>query len=483
VQQIIHKVQLRSNKINKKLKPKKNLKLKKSKSKSKKNLKIKSERSHISTKTKRKQKSPSVTVLKKGALESNKIVSIDEIFTRNSIGKETNIPQGEKTDQNLIKKDLIFTQGTDFLSFIEEKEKNLAQFKETRKYDSASTLAGWTTIGNTISKKDLELKQERPFSGGISKEENKGIKWLVKRKQPFSRPKTANNALNQLEKSHEHKLSTLNPSSNEDGNTISNHLPEIIETENQNSSTDFELSSENSNDLLENSKIFEKLRRSPTNSDHKNKTEDDKILTQEKSQYNLDNSRGISEQNPLKSSRRNPCEMANEISTHISKNQNQMEIRKMKDNESYLNTQLMGSPVHESRIEKLKPLNKLKRPNSANVKPINTKDEPILPHMLCSAVGIQRNNLKLNLNSLLNSKEVQSNYVPQMIFTRPSSARTLKDIKKENAIVVVQKNMKKYLERIRIDKKKEMEGILEQSKFTYENFTTPGKFRYNKRQK
>lgn len=121
-------------KINKKIKTKKNLKI--NKSKSKKKLKVKNARH------KKNQKSPFSTLLKKGGVEIIKLASIDEIFTRKSIGKDSNLSQGEKTDPQKMKKDLTVAQGNDFLSFIEEKEKNLAQFKETRKYGSASTLAG-----------------------------------------------------------------------------------------------------------------------------------------------------------------------------------------------------------------------------------------------------------------------------------------------------------------------------------------------------
>lgn len=154
------------------------------KNKSNKKLKVKTDRLKISSAKNRKKKSPTNTILNKNALEKINRVSIDEIFTRNSIGRESNASQPEKFKLNKVKSTSKVPQGTDFLSFVEEKEGIARRNKEKRASILAadSTNAGTSNVGKTLSKKTKEMDPGRPLSGGPPKHTKVKSKKLIKKK-------------------------------------------------------------------------------------------------------------------------------------------------------------------------------------------------------------------------------------------------------------------------------------------------------------
>lgn len=265
---------------------------------------------------------------------------------------------------------------------------------------------------------------------------------------------------NLLEKSHEQKLSTLHPSSNGDdreaGNDL-NKLPEIIESENKNSSADFEYSSDeidqspnpfNTRDSAGKNEIFSSKRDSGVNYGS-TRLENVQNFAKNNPSRNHQANDNLSDLNPLKTSRRNPSDLQ---ASQFSK----------KEFESELNTQLnMGSPVQGARMEKLKQSVKPKRPNSANVKGFKVDSEPLQLDSLISIKGVKRHKCKVNLNGLLNSKEVQSNYGRAslgLVNSRPSS--TGFGSRKQKALVTIQKNLRMFQVRVNIERQKELRIIL-----------------------
>lgn len=295
-----------------------------------------------------------------------------------------------KTDNQLE----VPEKNINFLEFVEEHERKLLKNKEQRlknfNNSLASTNTGITTTVNNLSKKADIMKLDRPFSGGILKNDIKQNKSLFKKqKLPISRPKTAKNAMLEFEKSQEQKMSIGNPSSNEDkaADNESNHLPEIMENSSKNSSANFELSP--SKDEFGISLKLGNIKQSPMVSiqqTSRDKYQEDSQKGDEQNYkviYSKNINKSSSVNNLLRSSRRNPCEMANEPSMHTYKGSKDLVIMKesVGDCTSDVHTQLnLGSPVtKQKQIAKPEIIvsNKPKRPSSAGNRLNLEHDEPL----------------------------------------------------------------------------------------------------------
>jgi hypothetical protein len=178
------------------------------------------------------------------------------------------------------------------------------------------------------------------------------------------------------------------PSSNEDkaGTNESNYLPEIRENSSKNSSTNFELSP--SKDDFVNSLKLGNIKQSPMVSimqTSRDKYQENSLKcddTKYNTNFPMNINKSSSAHTLLLSSRRNPCEMANEPSMHMYKKSKEIIGVKgsVGDRTSDGHTQLnLGSPVLNKQQVKPDKIasNKPKRPSSAGNRLINEHDEPL----------------------------------------------------------------------------------------------------------
>jgi hypothetical protein len=278
-----------------------------------------------------------------------------------------------------------------------------------------------------------------------------------------------------LEKSEDQKMSVGILSSNEDkaATSESNHLPEIREDSSKNSSTNFELSP--SKDDFGNSQKLGNVKQSPMVSivqTSRDKYQENSLKgddTKYNTNFPVNINKSSSVHTLLMSSRRNPCEMANEPSMHIyNKSKEIVGVKgSVGDRTSDGHTQLnLGSPVLNKQQVKPEKIvsSKPKRPSSAGDRHNIEYDEPLRLNLLASTVGISRKGVKLNLASMIFSKpEVESNYVHSEKFisrgtSRVSSAR---GDNKTKAIILIQKRLRGYCTRVRVSKQIELKDYLE----------------------
>lgn len=127
----------------------------------------------------------------------------------------------------------------------------------------------------------------------------------------------------------------------------------------------------------------------------------------------------------------------------------------------------MGSPVHQIKhqfkIEKTK-LNGLKRPSTADNRVHFNKQEELTSSLLASTVHISREKVKLNLANMMFSKpEVDSIRLPidsrMSVKSRVSSANRFSKI--ESALVIVQKHLRGYITRARVQRMKDIKSLMD----------------------
>lgn len=128
-------------------------------------------------------------------------------------------------------------------------------------------------------------------------------------------------------------------------------------------------------------------------------------------------------------------------------------------------TQLnLGSPVTKVQKDKLiqKALPKPKRPNSAKCHVDKNQNDQLCSTLLSSTHGIHRKGFKINLASALFSKpEVESNHIPSERWPSRKTSRvsSANRPRRTHALVTVQKFMRGYLAKIRVNKKRNKELI------------------------
>lgn len=318
-----------------------------------------------------------------------------------------------KTKEMLLKSN----NDDDFLAFVEKQE---IMHQKNKELSCASTYAGTTNI-----------KLGRPFSGDqANKNQNPKGSYIVTQNKmiPNSklvRPKTAKfdeKFNHKIELNYEKQTSVADPTHYEEDK----HLSNIDETSSKKTDTEYELSSENSDDKLEKS-IVKQYEGSPLMSHEKGNSgrnsrfpELENEPVNESSQAKLEKS--ISAHNILfESSNTNHLYQHNQ--SEQEKNQNEDTMRNNEsgiefDNfvESLLipkSSQInLGSPVQQKDLKKksTSKMSILKRPSSAGNRFFQpNKHDDLSSNLLASTVHISRDKLNVNLGKTIFFKpEVES---------------------------------------------------------------------------